>query len=153
MTRTAGRSDRPEAPPATPAFILLFFLSSEKRPEDENPPLRSLGNSGPDPACTCWEGQGLCPSRNRGTQGLTRPYRGYDRVCPLPAWPREAFPYQQHRNPGNRRTDFLLSVFGPWPQSGSGLLPGNCVGGRLPQAKRSACPTRGWVKIGSSTCC
>ena len=26
-------------------------------------------------------------------------------------------------------------------------------GSRLRQAKRSACPTRGWVKIGSSTCC
>ncbi len=35
--RTAGRCDRPEAPTATPAFILLFFSSSVKSPEGKCP--------------------------------------------------------------------------------------------------------------------
>ena len=77
--RTAGRRDRPEAPTATPAFILLFFSSSEKWPEDENPlsafsgtaakirsgdfgrgrnPASSVigphrGSHGPDRGCSC----------------------------------------------------------------------------------------------------
>ena len=43
--------------------------------------LRSGANSGPNPARICWEGQGLCPSRHRGTQRPTG--AGMGRSCAL----------------------------------------------------------------------
>lgn len=42
-----------------------------------------------------------------------------------------------------------ISAFGPRAKSGCGLLPAKSVWLPLWQAKRSACPTRGWVKSAS----
>ena len=56
---------------ATPAFIPLFLSSLGSEPRGPGVIFRKDGHNGSNPACTYWEGQGLCPSRNRGTQGLT----------------------------------------------------------------------------------
>lgn len=136
--RTAGRCDRPEAPTAPPAFILLFLSSSVKSPGWGESAPRNGGTAAHVGLGLFGRGQGLCPSHDRGTQRLTRPNRGYGCVCPLPAWPRAASPCQRHRDPRDRQSCFFLSVFGLWPQSGSGLLSERYVGGCLWETERSS---------------
>ena len=75
-TRTAGRSDRPEAPSATPVFILLFFSSSAKSPGWGKPSLQKGGAAAQIRPLSAGRGPGLCPSRNRATQRLTGGHAG-----------------------------------------------------------------------------
>mgnify|MGYP007083699636 CR=1 FL=1 len=92
-------------------------------------------------------GRDSAPPAIEAHRGLTRPSRGCNRVCLLPAWSRAASPCQQYRSPGNRRTDFLLSAIRPlaakWVWASARNKASGC---RSRQARRSACPTHGWVK-------
>ena len=80
--RTAGRCDRPEAPTAPPAFILLFFSSSVKSPEGKCPLSKEGETAAQNRPESAWRGRGLAPSAigaHRGshgqTQGAERPWR------------------------------------------------------------------------------
>ena len=74
--RSAGSCDRPEAPPATPVFMLLFLPSSEKDSE-WGAAFSKKGERGPN-ACLfrSVKGQGRRPSPKKGAQSLARPNRG-----------------------------------------------------------------------------
>ena len=98
--RTAGSCERTGATKAPVLSPALSFVP-RKRAKGLRVIFHKGANSAPNPARTSRQGQGLCPSRNRGTQRLTRPNRGYGCVCPLPAWPGAASPCQQHRNIDN----------------------------------------------------
>ena len=57
-----------EPAPQKRRFFLLLFLSSSAEPSaGPEVPIHKSANSGPNPAHTRREGQGLCPIRNRGT--------------------------------------------------------------------------------------
>lgn len=78
--RTAGRCDRPEAPPATPAFILLYFqqvwspsIWGWKRAPAAVADFRTRARQGLQ---TCFGGHGCLPAPTRPTQRLTRPNGG-----------------------------------------------------------------------------
>ena len=75
--RTAGSCDRPEAPTATPAFILLFFSSSKKGPGGRKPPFQNGREPRPKSGLYLLGGTGTLPlpqsrhtAAHRGKQGL-----------------------------------------------------------------------------------
>ena len=56
-----------------------FYLTPEKKARMGRVLSPKRGNSGPNPVSIRWEGQGLCPSRDRGTQRLTGGHAGLSR--------------------------------------------------------------------------
>ena len=136
--RTAGRRDRPEAPTATPAFILLFFSSSEKWPEDENPLSAVSGTAAqirPVPAGRDRDSAPPAIEAHRGSHGQTRVMIVFV-LAPLGTG--QLLLVNSIAIPVIDRVAFLLSVFGFWPQSGSGLLSERYVGGCLWETERSS---------------
>ena len=122
--RTAGRCDRPEAPPATPAFILLFLSPPSSLPET----WKSAGESGPNRwrkphVILPFEEEGQCRcevSRSFATQpqqGLRLGFVGMDASPP---------PFVQHSGSQGQTgaifSSFCLSANRP-PKVGPGLCP------------------------------
>ena len=66
--RTAGRCDRPEAPTAPPAFILLFFSSSVKSPEGKRPLSKEGETAAQNRPESAWRG-GASPHPQSGHTG------------------------------------------------------------------------------------
>ena len=145
--RTAGRCDRPEAPPATPAFILLYFQlvgspsilggtrsSSRHRLPPHNANRGSkLALAGTDAAPPLF-------ARHSGSQGQTGRFSltsgGRCSLC------------QRHRNSGigrMRLSSLCSSALGP-SKVGAGASPQKAFGCQR-QAKRSACPAERQVGI------
>ena len=86
--RTAGSCERTgaaKAPVLSPAILSV----PQKTSKEENRQSLRWWISGPNPAHTRREGQGLRYSRHRGTQPLTQPNRGcFPSLCPSARGPR-----------------------------------------------------------------
>ncbi len=157
--RTAGRCDRPEAPPATPAFILLFLSSPGSLPETWKSADESGSNRCGETSChlVIWRGRkrrvwgvltfrytaparagnggrghGCCPVPIRPTQWLTRPNGA---VLSPPAGRRSSL-CQQHRDPGIEWT--CISSLCPSASRPSKVGPG-CRPEPQPAYSRTRC--------------
>lgn len=99
------------------------------------------------------QGHGCRPVPFRPTQRLTRPNK--DGIVGGSMTEKNGFFFVNSISKSSRpqslwpgSTRFLSLPFGPWAaKSGCGHQPAKSVWLPLWQAKRSACPTRGWVKL------
>ena len=165
--RTAGSCDRPEVPPATPAFILLFLSSPGSLPETWKSADESGSNRCGETSChlVIWRGRkrrvwgvltfrytaparagnggrghGCCPVPIRPTQWLTRPNGA---VLSPPAGRRSSL-CQQHRDPGIEWT--CISSLCPSASRPSKVGPG-CRPELQPAYSRTRCLP--YTKVGS----
>ena len=74
-------ADGPRCPSALRGDVYFGLISFSFRPPKSGRKggttrSKTPWDNGPNSACTCWEGYGLCPSHNRGTQGATGGHTG-----------------------------------------------------------------------------